>query len=448
MVRARKYLSLRLFVISIISVYVLWISHQYYQYESAELLDFYKHLAFEYISLTREYAVTTECPAIAWSTPDLQAPSLEIKQAELVHRLVEEYITKHFGSEKKQSRTYHNHNSSDVAWGYIVLSLQLITIATICVTSGNLRSAPNWDQLLEDCFPIWSSLPVLCYLWKRWFRWQQNWTFNNRPWRFSQPKIVWFFGLSAVAVLLQQGLVKGLLAIFQALLCYEAPSLIFSSVFDGSLSLLGGGTPRKLAQLRHKPRLAALMVSQIPIWFLCADILPVTVTATICLLLRSGDEPEYLAHDSLESIRTRQFSFCEVCNSVVLPVLRKNRTANSTPHHWTSKALFEAMEGGCRICTAVWQLRTQTPKDVWSILLFWRPVTTFTTHGKFMWICQEENQRYQCRFDLLETDCKSSIAGGFSSLRSVQFLYSTTLKIQNFLSTQDLSKAYNWPLNG
>jgi len=113
---------------------------------------------------------------------------------------------------------------------------------------------------------------------------------------------------------------------FRGLLLYEAPSFLFTSIFGGSLSLLGEGTPRKLMQLRHKPRLAALMACQIPCWFLCPDVLPVTVTATLCLLLLASDKPEYLADDSLKGTQHQQFSFCQICESFVLPALKDKTT--------------------------------------------------------------------------------------------------------------------------
>jgi hypothetical protein len=74
------------------------------------------------------------------------------------------------------------------------------------------------------------------------------------------------------------------------------------------------------------------------------------------------------------------------------------------------------MKGGCRICSAVWKLKTRTPKDVWGILLFWKPITTFKVTDCFMDVRLEENQTYQCHFDLLETECRSPLAKYLSLL--------------------------------
>jgi hypothetical protein len=52
---------------------------------------------------------------------------------------------------------------------------------------------------------------------------------------------MWFFGSTAVVFLFLLGPVEGFLTIFQALLRYEAPSLVFVSVFGGTLSYLVRG---------------------------------------------------------------------------------------------------------------------------------------------------------------------------------------------------------------
>jgi hypothetical protein len=154
------------------------------------------------------------------------------------------------------------------------------------------------------------------------------------------------------------------------------------------------------------------MAFQAPLWFLCADVLPITATATLSLVLLFGDEPEYLANNSLEGSQYQKFRFCSVCDTTVLPVLRNKIRVDSVPHHRTPKTLFEAMQGGCRICSTVWQRRTSTTKDVWGILLFWKPITTFRNDSAFLYVYLEENRRdkHRCRFKLLETECMSSLA--------------------------------------
>ncbi|KAE8442532.1 hypothetical protein EG329_003247 [Mollisiaceae sp. DMI_Dod_QoI] len=396
-----KYLSPRSFTILAILIIVSWFLFRSYQYAKAELLDFSRELAFEYSKLTKEHSVG-EC-ATVWTTPSLQGSSLESQQSELVRRLVRA----HFGSKDKVPRTSNHAAASNITQSYMILSLQLGAMAISCVIAKQYQRASNadWDQLLEEYCPIWSSLPVLRYIWKRWFCRQQNFSFNKPLWRmFLQPVVTWFLVLSAVLFLLLLGPVKSALYLLQVLLSYEASSFLFTSVFGGTLSLLGGGTPRKLMQLRHKPGLAALMACQISLWFLCMDILPVTVTATLCIIFISGNEPEYLAQDYFEGIQRRKFKFCDICRSSVLPILSDLRPVDSMPHHWTSKGLQKAMKGGCRICSAVWQLRTSTPKDVWGILFFWKPVTTFTITSTYLDICQEENQKYKCHFELLEVE--------------------------------------------
>ena len=222
MVPTTKYLSPHMLIIYIIAVIVSWLLLRYCQCESAQLRDFSRNLALAYINLTKQHSVgecaaewTTQSCAAAWTTLGLQEMSLESKQAELVHRLLDEHRREYFGSKENPYQTYLP--SSKVAWRYIILSLQLSTIAIICVVTKQYRPPFNtdWDQLLEEWFPVWSLLPVLRYLWRRWFCQQRNLTFNKRLWRFPQTRVIWFVGLCIVALLFREGLAEGFLYLLE-----------------------------------------------------------------------------------------------------------------------------------------------------------------------------------------------------------------------------------------
>lgn len=230
MVPTTKYLSPHMLIIYIIAVIVSWLLLRYCQCESAQLRDFSRNLALAYINLTKQHSVgecaaewTTQSCAAAWTTLGLQEMSLESKQAELVHRLLDEHRREYFGSKENPYQTYLP--SSKVAWRYIILSLQLSTIAIICVVTKQYRPPFNtdWDQLLEEWFPVWSLLPVLRYLWRRWFCQQRNLTFNKRLWRFPQTRVIWFVGLCIVALLFREGLAEGFLYLLEVYFSMRHP---------------------------------------------------------------------------------------------------------------------------------------------------------------------------------------------------------------------------------
>jgi hypothetical protein len=452
-----KSISSGLFIASVFVILVLWFLLRSYQYLLAEQLDFSKDMAFQYIKLIEEHS-TGECSTTPWLTLEPQELSLETKQAELARSLVNEYTERLFGSKHNSYQLENSSTSPRVVRGYVVLLLQISAMAlSFFATKANWRPAySDWNQLFEDCFPVWSSIPVFLYLWRRCFARQRNSTFNERLWYLSGTGIMLFFGLRAALAVFQSGPVRGFLQIIQVIISYEATSIVFTSVFGGTLSMLGGGTPRKLAQLRNKPRLAVLFAIQLPLWFLCEDVLPGTVTATLCLLLLSGDEPEYLAKYFIDNLQYQESSFCQACSDVVIPVLRDSKDIESTPHHTTSKSLFEAVKRGCRICSAVWELRTRTPKDVWGTLMFWKPVTTFRNSGAFFYICFAENQEYQCRFELYKTEGKFPLLDTFSTNISIAKQFKGTPLLDYFQhkglsnhtgSVESLQQASKWLLS-